>query len=157
MKRVSRYQVDLGIIISLLIFSVISIITIYSAQSLLIDTNDLYIKQIVWYVVGFLLAFFVMFIGNNYIYKNIWFLYGIGIISLILLLIFGTPINDAKCWFTIKHNTVLNNGWDEFKFYCEIIHLLLLHLLGINYRHFVLFFLLFRVYLPCYITLILEF
>ena len=103
MKRVSRYQVDLGIIISLLIFSVISIITIYSAQSLLIDTNDLYIKQIVWYVVGFLLAFFVMFIGNNYIYKNIWFLYGIGIISLILLLIFGTPINDAKCWFTIKH------------------------------------------------------
>ena len=103
MKRVSRYQVDLGIIISLLIFSGISIITIYSAQSLLIDTNDLYIKQIVWYVVGFLLAFFVMFIGNNYIYKNIWFLYGIGIISLILLLIFGTPINDAKCWFTIKH------------------------------------------------------
>ena len=103
MKRVSRYQVDLGIIISLLIFSVISIITIYSAQSLLIDTNDLYMKQIVWYVVGFLLAFFVMFIGNNYIYKNIWFLYGIGIISLILLLIFGTPINDAKCWFTIKH------------------------------------------------------
>ena len=103
MKRVSRYQVDLGIIISLLIFSVISIITIYSAQSLLIDTNDLYIKQIIWYIVGFLLAFFVMFIGNNYIYKNIWFLYGIGIISLILLLIFGTPINDAKCWFTIKH------------------------------------------------------
>ena len=103
MKRVSRYQVDLGIIISLLIFSVISIITIYSAQNLLIDTNDLYIKQIVWYTVGFLLAFFIMFIGNNYIYKNIWFLYGIGIISLILLLIFGTPINDAKCWFTIKH------------------------------------------------------
>lgn len=103
MKRISKYRVDIGIIIPLIIFAIISVLTIYSAQSLLTDANNLYIKQIIWYIVGFVLAYFIMFIGNDYIYKNIWFFYGIGVIALIALLIFGTPINDAKCWFTIKH------------------------------------------------------
>jgi rod shape determining protein RodA len=42
-----------------------------------------------------------MFIGNNYIYRNIWFIYIIGVLSLLGLLLFAEPINDARCWFTI--------------------------------------------------------
>lgn len=42
-----------------------------------------------------------MFIGNKQIYKYIWILYIIFNILLFLLLIFGTNINNAKCWFTI--------------------------------------------------------
>ncbi|MEG0139093.1 MAG: FtsW/RodA/SpoVE family cell cycle protein, partial [Bacilli bacterium] len=73
-----------------------------SAESLLpAFFNGLAIKQLMWYIIGFILAYFVMFVGNHFIYKNAWILYSIGVFSLILLLIFGTPINDAKCWFSI--------------------------------------------------------
>lgn len=104
MKNISKYKVDKGIIIPIIIFAIISLITIKSATSLLPTyQSDLMIKQLMWYIVGFLLAYFVMFIGNQFIYRNIWILYGIGIISLIALLLFGTPINEAKCWFSIPH------------------------------------------------------
>lgn len=102
MKNISKYKVDRWILFPMILFAMISILTIYSAQSMLPSyMHDLAFRQLVWYIIGFGLAYFIMFIGNDFIYRNIWILYGIGIVTLILLLIFGTPINDAKCWFTI--------------------------------------------------------
>lgn len=101
MKKISKYKVDKGVLIPLIILAIISIITIYSAQNMLITKENLVLKQIMWYIVGFGLSYFIMFIGNDFIYDNIKILYIIGVISLILLLIFGTSINNAKCWFKI--------------------------------------------------------
>lgn len=102
LKNISKYKIDNGILISLIIFAIISIFTIWSSQSLLGDSfNNLYIRQIMWYGVGFILAYFIMFIGNNLIIKNAKILYIIGVISLILVLFFGKEINYAKCWFVI--------------------------------------------------------
>lgn len=103
MKNVSKYKIDPGILLSIILFAIISVITIYSAQNLLDDTmQNLALKQLIWYGIGFLLAYFIMFIGNDFLYKNIWIFYGLGILSLILLFFIGTPINEAKCWFVIK-------------------------------------------------------
>lgn len=102
MKNISKYKVDRWVLIPMILFAIISMVTIYSAQSLLPSyMHDLALRQLIWYIVGFILAYFIMFIGNEMIYRNIWVLYGIGILFLTLLLFFGTPINDAKCWFTI--------------------------------------------------------
>jgi len=102
MKNISKYKVDRWVLIPMILFAIISMVTIYSAQSLLPSyMHDLALRQLIWYTVGFGLAYFIMFIGNEMIYRNIWVLYGIGIVFLALLLFFGTPINDAKCWFTI--------------------------------------------------------
>jgi len=102
MKKISKYKVDPIILILIVVFALISIFTIMSAEKLL-DTSmqNLHIKQIFWYIFGFILAYFIMFVGNDFIYKHIWILYVFGVISLILLLIFGIPINGAKCWFVI--------------------------------------------------------
>lgn len=102
MKNISKYKVDRILLIIMILFAIISIITIYSAQSLLPSyMNDLALRQIIWYVVGFGIAYFIMFIGNEYIYRNIWFLYGFGVITLVALLLFAEPINEARCWFSI--------------------------------------------------------
>ncbi|NLM63095.1 MAG: FtsW/RodA/SpoVE family cell cycle protein [Mollicutes bacterium] len=102
MKNVSKYKVDKFILIPLFLFVIISVLTINSAQEFLpTHANNLYIKQLVWYVLGFGIAYFIMFIGNDYVYRHVWFLYIAGVVSLIALLLFGEPINDAKCWFTI--------------------------------------------------------
>lgn len=93
---------DKTILIPVLIFIVISIISIYNAEKLLIDINYYYIKQIIWYIIGFCLIFLIMKCGNDIIYKYAWTLYIISNILLALLLVFARPINEARCWFTIK-------------------------------------------------------
>jgi rod shape determining protein RodA len=50
---------------------------------------------------GFGIAYLLMYIGNDFLYRNAWILYIIGIISLILLILFATPINGSKCWFSL--------------------------------------------------------
>ena len=100
MKKISKYKVDFWILLILFIFIIISLITINSAE-ILISNNTLVYKQLLWYIAGFIIAYFIMFIGNNFIYKNIWIFYIIGIISLLGLLLFADPINNAKCWFSI--------------------------------------------------------
>lgn len=102
MKNISKYKVDRGILIALVLFAIISIITIFSAQSLLPSyMQDLALRQFIWYIAGFAIAYFIMFVGNEYIYRNVWILYWLGVILLVCLLFFATPINDARCWFSI--------------------------------------------------------
>lgn len=103
MRNISKYKVDKTILIPIILFAVISIITLYGAGSILPSYMDnLVVKQVLWYIAGFALAFLVMTIGNRSIYKIVWILYGIGILSLIGLFFFGVSINEAKCWYEIK-------------------------------------------------------
>ncbi|MBQ9071606.1 MAG: FtsW/RodA/SpoVE family cell cycle protein [Bacilli bacterium] len=101
MKNISKYKIDISLIICIVLFAIISIVTIGSAETLLEENNYLILKQILWYVIGFVLIYFIMFIGNKFLYKNAWIFYIIGVVSLILVLFFGAEINDARCWFKI--------------------------------------------------------
>lgn len=102
MKLFSKYKVDKSLLFMMLLFCIISITTIYSAEVLSSDTSFLYIKQFLWYIAGFIVVIFIMTLGNHVLIKKSFFLYIIGNILLMLLLIFARPINDAKCWFEIK-------------------------------------------------------
>lgn len=102
MKNISKFKVDNTILISLLLLSIISIISIRMSQTFLPSYyQDIHIKQIIWYICGFVVAYSLMFFGNDFIYKNAYILYIFGIISLILVLIFGNEINSIKAWFEI--------------------------------------------------------
>ena len=98
--KIKRIKIDKILLITILLFSIISVLTIGSAQ-ILINRTDLMMKQLMWYIIGFILIIIVMKIKNDFFIKYTWILYIIGIILLGLLLIFGTPVNNAKCWFTI--------------------------------------------------------
>ena len=101
MRNTSKYKIDISILICIILFAIISVITIGSAQKLLTDETNLVLKQIMWYGIGFVLVGLIMFIGNKFLYKNAWILYIVGVLSLILVLFFGATINDARCWFKI--------------------------------------------------------
>ena len=98
--KLKNFKIDKWLLIIVILFSIISTLTIGSAQ-ILINRTDLMTKQIMWYSIGFVLIFIVMKIKNDFFIKYTWIFYIIGIILLGLLLIFGTPVNNAKCWFTI--------------------------------------------------------
>ena len=103
MKNISKYKIDKTILIPIILFAIVSVLTLYGANSILPSyMNDLMGKQIMWYIAGFIIAYLVMTIGNTHIYRIVWVLYGIGILSLIGLFFFGVNINDATCWYEIK-------------------------------------------------------
>ena len=97
-----KFKLDYGILAIVLIFAIISIITIYSASTYISsDMGNLVFKQSIWYLIGFGGAFLLLKFKNKFLYDHAFLFYVIGCILLLLLLFFGTPINNSKCWFTI--------------------------------------------------------
>lgn len=95
-----NYKVDKWLLITIFLFSIISVFSIGSAQ-ILIGANDLMFRQVVWYLVGFVLIILIMRIKNDFFIKYSWVIYIIGVVLLGVLLIFGSEVNGAKCWFSI--------------------------------------------------------
>ena len=102
MKNISKFKVENTILIPIILFGFISVISIFCTKSMLsLEYHNYWIKQIIWYVIGFALAYSMMLFGNKFLYNNAWWFYIFGILSLFLVLIFGININNATCWFKI--------------------------------------------------------
>ncbi len=97
-----KYKINLKILLPIIMLALISIITIYSASTYTSKSlGNLTIKQSIWYLLGFGLVFILVKLKNEYLYRHTWLLYILGNISLIGLLLFASPINNSRCWFTI--------------------------------------------------------
>ena len=97
-----KYKLNYKILIPIILLSIISIITIYSSLTYTSPSlGNLALKQAIWYGVGWILVVILIKLGNDYLYRHTWFLYIVGNILLLLLLFFGTPINNSKCWFVL--------------------------------------------------------
>ena len=102
MKNISKFKVDLNILIPIFLFFIISIVSIYSTKNLLgVEFQNLWIKQCIWYFIGISLAYLTMALGNKFLYNNAYIFYIIGVVSLILVLLLGVDVKGAKCWFKI--------------------------------------------------------
>ncbi len=95
--------------ISILLFLLMIIMgwfNIYAAvynenRSGILDLSQRYGKQFVWIVATLVLAIFVVIIDNRFYLFFSWFIYGVMMLLLVLVLIFGKDINGAKSWFEI--------------------------------------------------------
>ncbi|MGG0717864.1 FtsW/RodA/SpoVE family cell cycle protein [Robertmurraya massiliosenegalensis] len=90
----------------LLLFFLTSCAAIYSAQTTEQYNENYFLRQIMYYVVGIVIVAVVMFFDNYQYRKLSWYLYGFGILLLVVLLILPTsdftPIrNGAKSWFVL--------------------------------------------------------
>ena len=65
----------------------------------LLDMSQRYGKQFIWIVAALVLAIFIVIIDNRFYFFFSWFIYGIVMILLIAVLIFGKEINGARSWF----------------------------------------------------------
>lgn len=98
----SKFKINFRIVIPIVLMAIISIISIYSALTYTSKSlGNLALKQTIWYMVGVGLVFVLVKLGNEYLYRHTWILYIIGNLLLVVLLLFGTPINNSKCWLII--------------------------------------------------------
>lgn len=94
-------KIDIGIIIILALFMVISVLVIRSATY----NDPLYsgydIKTIYFYAAGFVLIFLLTFLDYRIFLKGWFVFYGIGIALLTAVYFFGAKINGAVGWFKL--------------------------------------------------------
>lgn len=93
---------NIRILICLIIFFIVSILSIYSSTFILSSNyKDIYIKQVLWYLLGFLLIFILYKKKKDFFFKYDKILYILGVLMLVLVLFCGTEINGSKAWFYI--------------------------------------------------------
>lgn len=126
----NKNKIDISILITIIIFAIISIFTINSASTYISSSmGNLVAKQVIWYFIGGVLTLIIMHFKNEYLYRHAFVLYIIFCVLLLLLLFFGTPINNSKCWFTIPG--VGNFQPSEFM---KIVLMLVLSVMINNFR-----------------------
>lgn len=87
MKKESKFKVENCILIPIILFAIISIVTIYCTRDLLAsDYQNLFIKQGLWYLLGFAIAYVMMLFGNKFLYNNAYIFYIVGVVLLTLVL-----------------------------------------------------------------------
>ncbi len=93
------------VLLSITIIMIYSFLNMYNLQYLKGYDNYL-IKQIIWYVIGFIS--FKIILKNNKInlFKYSFIIYLINIILLILVLFYGTSINGTRAWFNFKYVSI---------------------------------------------------
>ena len=103
-KNISKFKVENSILIPLILFGIVSVLSIYCTKNLMgADFQNYWLKQIIWYSVGFGIAYFMMILGNKFLYNNAWWFYLVGVASLVLVFFIGKEVNNARCWFNIKY------------------------------------------------------
>ncbi|MGE7674730.1 FtsW/RodA/SpoVE family cell cycle protein [Lysinibacillus sp. NPDC094403] len=111
-KRNFANRFDWTLAFILLIFLVVSLLAIASAQTSGQYGINYVPKQLQWYIIGAVIIGVVMFFEPDQYKKMSWYMYGAGIALLVLLIFMpegkgqiGQPINGAKSWY----NTPLGN------------------------------------------------
>lgn len=97
-------RIDKVTIILFLLMIIMGWFNIYAAvfneeRAGIMDLTQRYGKQFVWIIASLIIAIFVVTIDSRFYFFFSWFIYGILMFILILVLIFGTEINGAKSWF----------------------------------------------------------
>lgn len=89
---------NLNIIICLLLFFVISLISVYSAKSISSTSlGNIFLKQLIFYVISSIILIISYHYKDIIIkYRYLWYI-GLNIL-LLFLLFFGISVNGSKCW-----------------------------------------------------------
>lgn len=103
-KKQSHYiQIDL--IIILMLFITVSLFAIFNAQQLEQYAGENFVlKQAIWFAASIFIVAAMQFVDLDQLYKSSIFIYGFGVLILIVLRLspesIAKTINGAKSWFT---------------------------------------------------------
>lgn len=108
-RRLAAYhdnRIDYGIILSVIILAIIGIISVY-ATTVMIEGHNLRatLMHALWYAIGAIIVIFAMQFDSEQYWKLSSYLYGFGLVLLVLVLVFydrGTAAETgARSWFRL--------------------------------------------------------
>lgn len=107
MRQRSPLNIDYALLFILILLGMISVFTLYIIEPNLpakYDGSNFFIKQFLWYLAGGMIIFAVMLIDYDRFHQITWILYGLGMVSLLMLFAGFPPgivheANGAVSWF----------------------------------------------------------
>lgn len=95
---------DLIMLLCLFGFMAISVLLVRSATSIDAGYSGKPMQQLVFYAIGFVLILLTTLFNYRLLLKT-WFVwYGLGLVLLVAVYLFATPVNGAKSWFELPGN-----------------------------------------------------
>ena len=94
------HSIDWFLIVSVALISLAGILNLYSCVAYSMG-RDLYLTQIYWFVFGTVMAVVFATVDYRTFEKYAYFLYGVGIVLLFAVLLFGKEINGSKRWLEL--------------------------------------------------------
>lgn len=92
---------NLILFIPLLILIFISILNMYKIGSIMNIYKNYYIKQIIWFLLGFIVMTIIMIVKPKLLFKYSRCLFWSNVLLLVLVLFFGKTINGSRAWFNL--------------------------------------------------------
>jgi rod shape determining protein RodA len=112
-------RIDKVTILLFLLMVIMGWFNIYAAvyneeRAGILDVTQRYGKQFIWIIAALVLAVFVVLIDNRFYFFFSWFIYGVLMLFLLLVLIFGTEINGARSWFEFGNFSLQPSEFAKF-------------------------------------------
>ncbi len=92
---------DITLFLAVIGLLVIGIFAIYSATQSSVSNAGFYLKQMTFGIAGLVMVIAVSYLPPRYISSLSYYAYGLAIVLLLMVLIFGRTINGNKSWFFI--------------------------------------------------------
>jgi rod shape determining protein RodA len=102
-SRTFLRRIDINFLLVVLALNVIGLINLYSATHGIqaVDTSNLFIQQVFWLCLGWLLFFLVTFVDYQIYFRWAYIVYFINLTALILVPIIGKSALGAKRWIDL--------------------------------------------------------
>lgn len=101
MKEKFTDKYDLTLFVTTAIMVTIGIVAIFSATFGNTSGTDFYLKQMIFGIIGLVIMVVISLLPPKYFSKFSYATYGLAIVLLVLVLLFGKTINGNKSWFYI--------------------------------------------------------
>ncbi len=108
LRRNEIYRIDYVLVSAVMAVIIIGILMIYSAGFDPIDrTNSgLYKRQIVWFIIGFILMLMMTFVRYKSLGDYCLYIYFFILLLVIFTTFFGTPIRNTRAWLTFGYFSI---------------------------------------------------
>ena len=100
-------EFDWFLVLVALLLCTIGLIEIYSA-TLNMESASYFLRQVAWVGIGICIMFAVASLDYRVLGENVFLIYGLFIVLLVSVLLFGDSISGARSWFRVGVKTV---GW----------------------------------------------
>ena len=91
------------LLIPITILMIYSILNMINAGYIMNQYSNYYIKQLLWFAIGFFIVGLIYKFNIVNIFKYSYFLYALNVLLLILVLFFGKEVNGARAWFDLSY------------------------------------------------------
>lgn len=108
LRKNEIYRIDYVLVSAVMALIIIGILMIYSAGFDPIDrtNNGLYKRQIVWFIIGFILMLIMTFVRYKSLGDYCLYIYFFALAIVITTTFFGTPIRNTRAWLTFGYFSI---------------------------------------------------